>query len=82
MTEKGSLAEWREFSSSPEKPPCGFWDRSPAPLMAARGWAAACPLCGCITRQAAATRDYLIGKNRSATASCSGTSGKNAMRWQ
>ena len=34
----GSLAEWREFSSSPEKPPCGFWDRSPAPLMAARGW--------------------------------------------
>ena len=32
--------------------------------------------------QAAARGRYFSGKNRSATASCSGTSGKKLSRWQ
>ena len=38
MATMGSIAEGQEFFASREKPPCGFRDRSPARLMAGRGW--------------------------------------------
>jgi hypothetical protein len=75
-------------------PVCDPGVGNPSPLMAhpeagsqmlcfvQDGWKTACPLPSGKRGKPPLRRGYFSGRNISAIASCSGTSGKNARRWQ